>query len=142
VGDRQRQTGADRVTPAAELGGASRRLEGSAELEGVTIGFVAGIPIQQDADVERGVPVIRKRTDEVFDHDVLPDEPGLLLGFDPRSFVEDVDFAEFLEEHGSECAEAGGCDEPLEVAADSRTFRGIRNAVLGARPSFTWGYTP
>ncbi|MFO7563757.1 MAG: hypothetical protein R6X02_14020 [Enhygromyxa sp.] len=94
------------VLPAAEqLGGASLRLEGRATLEGVVIPFALALAVQQEDATETGVPVIRKSGSESFSHEVGPDEPGLLIRFDARPWVTQIDFAALLEDRS--CALAG-----------------------------------
>jgi hypothetical protein len=129
------------VLPAAEeLGGVSIVLEGSADVAGVAVPFSAAVPIQQTTETELGAPVIRKRSDETFAHEVTQGEPGLLLEFDPRPLLENVDFAALIAEQGDACAV--GCEAPLRIQPDTQAYRAIRNAAFGARPRFTWGFLP
>jgi hypothetical protein len=86
------------MLPAArEIGGVSVRVLGSAEVDGVTVPFVAAIQIQQEDDTELGVPVIRKSANEVFTHDVKPNEPPVLVRFDARRWLRDIDFRQYVE---------------------------------------------
>ena len=110
------------VLPAAEqLGDTSLVLEGRAILDGLTIPFAASVAIQQEEETELGVPVVRKSSTEVFDHEILLGEPGLLIRFDPRPWVAEIDFAAVLEDQS---CEPGGppivCADQLEqsCAAD------------------------
>lgn len=94
------------VLPAAEqLGDASLRLEGRAELEGVSIPFVVELVVAQEEQTEIGVPVVRKSSSDAFDHEVVVGEPGLLVRFDPAPWVTQIDFAGLLEDQS--CAPAG-----------------------------------
>lgn len=94
------------VLPAAEqLGGASLRLEGRASVEGVVIPFAVALKVQQEDATELGVPVIRKSAGESFMHAVGREEPGLLIRFDARPWVTEIDFAGLLEDQS--CAPAG-----------------------------------
>lgn len=87
--------------PAArDLGGVSLRLEGTAEAGGQSLPFVASVAIRQTDETEQGVPVVRKSQTDVFEHEVTGDEPGLLIRFDPRPWVRDIDFFAFVEDEG------------------------------------------
>lgn len=87
---------------AAELGGVSLVLEGTARLGGVEAPFSARVPVQQGEEGEPGLPVIRKSRSETFEHDVDASEPGLLVRFDPAPWVAGVDFAEYFEDRACE----------------------------------------
>ncbi|MCB9755322.1 MAG: hypothetical protein H6713_35730 [Myxococcales bacterium] len=101
------------VLDAAEaLGGSSVRLTGQAELAGVTIPFLAAVPIQQEAETEQGVPVVRKSASEDFEHELREERRStLLVRFDPRPWVAEIDFADLLVEET--CSEGG----PAKVCA-------------------------
>ena len=84
---------------AAKLGGVSLILQGEATLaDGTVLPFRAAVPVQQSQETELGVPVVRKSTSDVFSHDVLGDEGGLLIRFDSRLWLQGVDFRDFLED--------------------------------------------
>ncbi len=116
---------------AEALGGHSLIVEGSASRDGTRVPFVARITIQQEAETELGVPVVRKSASDAFGHDLSGDEPFLRVRFDPRPWLAGVDFAEV--------GEAGEATLP----PDSRAHRAIFNAVVaGERPTFSWEDTP
>jgi hypothetical protein len=92
--------------PATEdLGGVSLRVEGIARTESVDLPFTVALVVAQEVATELGVPVVRKQTTEVFAHEVGEDEPGLVIRFDPSSWLSGVDFSGFVED--AECAAAG-----------------------------------
>jgi hypothetical protein len=122
---------------AQELGGASLLVEGRASQGGPEVPFVAQVVVQQGADVERGVPVVRKGTGDVFNHDVTGTEPGLWVRFDASAWLRGMDLRSELAE--SACVTEGDCSEPLRLAPDSVAYRGLHNAVVsGRRPEFDW----
>jgi hypothetical protein len=109
------------ILPAAEqLGDASLRLEGRATVADVEIPFSVTLVLQPEEGTELGVPVIRKSSNEAFEHEVDGDEPGLLIRFDAAPWVTEIDFAGLLED-GS-CAPAGPevvCAGQLEQRCDA-----------------------
>jgi hypothetical protein len=121
---------------ATELGGVSVRIAGRAQLGELEVPFVALIPIQQSSQTERGVPVVRKGSNQAFFHEVERSEAGLLLSFNPAPWVAGVDFRPLFSD-----AEGGATE--LELHPESEAFRSIRNAVvLEGRPQFGWGFLP
>ena len=77
------------VLDAAEaLDGNSLQLEATAVIDGISIPFVAAVPIQQSEDTELGVPVIRKSTSDVFPHNVGADNSRLVIRFDAQAWVQ------------------------------------------------------
>lgn len=79
--------------PAAEeLGGASFLVEGSATVDGVAIPFRAAAVLAQSASVERGSPIVRSGTDDDFALELSSETAPLTIRFDPRAWVEDIDF--------------------------------------------------
>ena len=109
------------ILPAAEqLGDASLRLEGRASVDGVVIPFRVELVVQPEEGTELGVPVIRKSSSDAFEREVSAGEPGLLVRFDARPWVTEIDFAGLLEQ-GS-CAPAGPelvCAGQLEQRCDA-----------------------
>jgi hypothetical protein len=95
---------------AAALDGASVVVAGTARIEAVAITFRAAVPIRQTDETELGVPVIRKSTHEPFSHVVGPDEPGLVVRFDPAPWIRSVDFRPYLElAPGTACSACTPC---------------------------------
>ena len=82
---------------ARQLGGASLVLEGRATVLGFAIPFRAAVPVQQQQATEQGVPIVRKSTSDVFSRDVTAEESGLVVRFDPRTWVRGIDFRDFVE---------------------------------------------
>lgn len=122
---------------ARELGGASLVVEGRASQGGSEVPFVVGVIVQQGADVERGVPVVRKGTGDAFNHDVTGSEPGLWVRFDASAWLSKLDLRAELAD--SACVALGDCSEPLRLAPDGVAYRGLHNAVVsGRRPELTW----
>jgi hypothetical protein len=87
---------------ARELGGVSLVLEARADVDGIPLPFRAEIPIAQGGEAEQGVPVVRQ---SMTPHDVQVGEPGLLVRFDPGSWLRDVDLSAYVED--AVCTEAG-----------------------------------
>ena len=115
---------------AEQLGGSSVVIEGSAQRGDVTLTFRAAITVQQEEETEIGVPVIRKSASDAFEHEITGDEAWLLVRFDARPWVSDVDFTSLAEEEATD----------LTFEPDGQAFRAIRNAVVaGERPTFEWG---
>lgn len=130
------------VTPAAaELGGVSLRLEGTAEIRGLELPFGAEIAVQQESQTELGVPVVRKSTSDAFGHDVTGEETGLVVRFDPRVWLAGVNFQALVQNQTCEPPGAG-CPDRLPIAAETQAFRSIKNALAaGERPAFKWNFS-
>lgn len=112
---------------AQALDGHSLIIEGTATRDATTVSFRARIAIRQEEETEIGIPVVRKSTSDVFEHDIRGDEAYLEVRFDARPWLSDVDFAAIE-------------DETLDE--DSQPYRAIRNAVAaGQRPTFHFGPT-
>jgi hypothetical protein len=122
---------------AQELGGASLVVEGRASQGGTEVPFDVRVVVQQGSDVERGVPVVRKGTGDVFNHDVTGSEPGLWVRFDASVWLSKLDLRAELAD--SACVALGDCSKPLRFAADGVAYRGLHNAVVsGRRPELNW----
>jgi hypothetical protein len=109
------------ILPAAEqLGDASLQLEGRAVVDGVEIPFSVALLLQPEEGTELGVPMIRKSSNETFEHEVDATEPGLLIRFDAAPWVTQINFAGLLED--ASCAPAGPelvCAGQLEQRCDA-----------------------
>ena len=104
---------------AASLGDASFVVSGEAMVDGVALPFRAALQIQQNEDTELGVPVIRKSTSERFSEDVGPDTSSLSIRFDPRPWIDGVDFRAYVTRE--RCADGGAdlvCDGAVERTCD------------------------
>lgn len=122
---------------AQELGGASLVVEGRASEGGSAVPFTVAVVVQQGAEVERGVPVVRKATGEVFNHDVTGSESGLWVRFDASAWLSRLDLRSELAE--SACVTEGDCSEALILTPDGVAYRGLHNAVVsGRRPELNW----
>jgi hypothetical protein len=122
------------TSAAVALGNTSLVLTGSAEIDGLVIPFAADVPIRLGPDSEPGVSVVQKGSSEDFRHEITTAEVGLRVRFDPRVWLDDVDFASL---HRA-CT-----GEPCAIEGDTQAFRAIHNAVVsGTRPRFEWRYTP
>jgi hypothetical protein len=110
---------------AAELGGASFVVEGTANVEGVTIPFRGAAVLAQPASVERGSPIVRSGTDEGFALELDPHTAPLTIRFDPRSWVEDIDFTFFLQD--AVCS----ADREVVCAGQQELLCGPDGDVLG-----------
>ncbi|MFK8000727.1 MAG: hypothetical protein AB8H86_14100 [Polyangiales bacterium] len=101
--------------PAAEaLGGASYVLEGSAEVDGVTIPFSARAVLSQSATVERGIPIIRSGPGEAFARELDETSEPLTLRFDPAAWVSDIDFGALVQSRSCTTDVDVVCDGQLE----------------------------
>ncbi len=100
---------------AKSLGGVSAVLEGTAEVAGVTVPFSAEVRVEQSASAEQGLPVVRKSTNDVFEHDVK-DRDRLQVQFNASAWLTQVDFESLLQD--GTCTAGGAtllCDEQLEL---------------------------
>jgi len=126
---------------AQQLGGASVVLEGTADVEGVTLSFVASVEVQQTDANEQGVPVVRKSESEEFAHDVQSAEVGLGVRFDPRSWIRGIDFRSFASDEGCVASDTG-CADVLRIEPGTEAYRRVRNALsAGSRSAFGWVVT-
>jgi hypothetical protein len=122
---------------AQELGGVSLVVEGRASQGGAEVPFDVRVVVQQGAEVERGVPVVRKGTADVFNHDVTGSELGLWVRFDVSAWLSRLDLRAELAD--SACVARGDCSAPLRFAPDGAAYRGLHNAVVsGQRPELDW----
>ncbi|MDD9944657.1 MAG: hypothetical protein OXU20_26665 [Myxococcales bacterium] len=100
---------------ASDLEGASFVVEGRAVVNGIRLPFEASIPVQQTADTELGVPVVRKSTSEPFFRHVDMDEHGLAVRFDSAAWLRGIDFRSFV---ATDTCTTGGpaiaCDGSVE----------------------------
>jgi hypothetical protein len=122
------------VLPAAEsLGDRSLRLAGVATRDAERVPFELELSIQQGADAEIGVSVVRLSDVPGLAHEVTGAERALIVRFDPGPWLADVDFA----------ADASADAEVVRFDAESQPARALRAALLsGARPSFEWQGAP
>lgn len=126
---------------ARELGGASLIVEGRASRGNLDVPFEVAVVIQQGSEAERGVPVVRKGTADVFNHDVTGREQALSVVFDAASWLRSMDLSAELAT--SACETAGACAEALHLAPDGQAYRGLHNAVVsGRRPRFDFEPPP
>lgn len=130
-------TESDPITlPAAQsLGGNSVLLEGIATDGDRSIPFRAAIPVQQGAETEAGIPVVRKSPGEAFEHEVDVDEEGLWIAFDAAPWLSQVDFGSMSAPPVSQT----NTTPVVIIEPDTQPYRALRNAVLsGERPAFRW----
>jgi len=122
--------------PAAEaLGGNSVQLRGVATNGERTISFRAAIPVQQGAETEAGIPVVRKSPSEPFEHEVDLDEAGLWIAFDAAPWLAQVDFGSMVAPPVSQT----NPNPVFVIEPGTQPYRALRNAVLsGERPAFRW----
>lgn len=114
------------------LAGNSVRLSGTATRAAENVPFSIELPIQQGADAEIGVSVIRVSGAQDLVHDVSGEERALSVRFDPRAWVREIDF---------ELAPAGGAvgGEGVDASGNNQAHRAVRTALLsGERPRFEW----
>ena len=121
------------LAAAEALEGNSVRLSGRASRDAESLVFDFGLPIRQGADSEIGVSVVRISAAPDLVHEVTGAERSLLVRFDPRPWVRDIDFAAAT---GRTPADG---DPSISVGPDSQAQRAVRAALLaGQRPSFEW----
>jgi hypothetical protein len=104
---------------ARQLGGASFRLSGSAELQGAQVEVSAEVPIEQTPGTEPGVPVIRKSSSERFSHTVEEDEAGLLVRFDAERWLSSIDLRPYLQDASCAPGMATVCAQQFEQSCAS-----------------------
>jgi hypothetical protein len=110
---------------AIALGGNSVRLEGVARAT-EDLPFLFEIAIQQQEQTEIGVSVVRQSGAEGFEHDVSRRDAGLIVRFDPRPWLQSVDFQ-------------GALESGAAFAPGTQGYRAVNGAIVaGARPSFEW----
>lgn len=94
------------LSAAEQLGDASVQLAGRAIVDGVTIPFRIALVVAPQEQTEAGVPAIRKSGSDAFGHELNAAEPGLLIRFDARPWVTQIDFASLLEDETCETSDA------------------------------------
>lgn len=116
---------------AASLGDRSVRLAGVATRDDERVPFELELAIQQGAEAEIGVSVVRVSDVPGLEHDVTGDEAALIVRFEAGPWLSDMDFASAL---------AGGpILERVRFDAESQPARALRAALLsGPRPTFEW----
>ena len=108
---------------AEKLGGNSLRLVGTATRDSDAVPFTAELAIRQEEGNERGVSVVRKASNDPFDHEIIGSGEQLTVTFDARPWLSAIEFERFVDD-GS-CV-AGGpalvCSGSLEqtCAADGQ----------------------
>jgi len=122
--------------PAAEsLGGNSVVVAGIATDGGRSVTFRAAIPVQQGAETETGIPVVRKSPGDAFEHEVNAEEEGLVIAFDAAPWLSQVDFGSMVAPPASQT----GQRPVFTIQPDTQPYRALRNAVTsGERPIFRW----
>ncbi|HET8932037.1 MAG TPA: hypothetical protein VFN67_01295 [Polyangiales bacterium] len=119
---------------AKQLDGASFRVAGSALLNGARVPFSAELAVQQGPGTEQGVPVIRKSVSESFEHDVGPNEAGLLVRFDAASWLSTLELRSYVRD--TTCVPDGpslACEGSVEhsCASDGSVATSRDCAALG-----------
>jgi hypothetical protein len=107
------------LTAAKKLGGFSFVVSGRAFVEAFEMPFRAQVRVGQSESTELGVPVVRSGS-EGLAHELGETEKGLLVRFDPRPWLQSVDFRAFVER--ASCSPGGPplvCDGWVESTCDS-----------------------
>jgi len=118
---------------AERLDGASVVVEGTARRDDIGYPFALKLAIAQGPDTEVGVPVVRKKLTDEFEH-TLAEGQRLRLQFDATTWVEDIDFQAIYDEAGC----TGTCEEQTPTG-DTQAARALRNSLLVRfRPAFLW----
>jgi hypothetical protein len=128
------------LSAAQALDGMSVILEGEVSLDGISLPLRAALPIAQTGDAERGVPVVRKSSSDVFAHDVTGAEVSLTVRFDSAAWLRGLKLRPAVEAVLA-CANSDStdCVDALTFETNSVPFRALRAALLaGARPEFDW----
>lgn len=126
------QTDLYETKAARQLDGNSLSLEGCADKDGQSLCFTLAVGVAQNAEVERGVPVVRV-SGEAGPVDFAQTK---LLAFsvDPESWLRGIDFAALAaaEPCATDCAR-------LVLDADTQAGRAVQIALAAsARPTFSW----
>lgn len=130
---------APQILPAAqELGDVSLVVEGVATIDGTEVPFAIDVVVQQTNETERGVPVIRKSTSDVFGGEVTEETTQLEVVFDPAKWLSALRRADFE-------AVAPDCEFGVDVECEAVSFDastrvgGIVSQAMtsGVRPTFT-----
>lgn len=122
---------------ARELGDVSLVVEGVATLSGTEVPFVIETVVQQTNETERGVPVVRKSTSDVFGGEVTENTASLEVVFDPAAWLVALRRTDF-EALALDC-EIGVDTECEAVFFDSSSRVGgvVSQAMTsGVRPTF------
>jgi len=85
------------LSAAQTLGKNSVRVEGIARNDIHAIPFLLELAVQQEEQTEIGVCVVRKSGSDRFEHEVTGAEAALTVRFDPRRWVQDIDFDSLIE---------------------------------------------
>ena len=114
---------------AAKLGNASLILRGHAVLNDIRIPISASVVVQQSANTELGVPVIRKSTSDRFSHDVTGAEPALLVRFDLGRWLRELNLQSYLQDTSCDASTAAVvCAGNVELScADDGSIASSRN---------------
>lgn len=118
---------------AAELGGASFVVEGTATVGGVAIPFRGARALAQPASVERGSPIVRSGVDDRFALELDGDTAPLVVRFDPQRWVEDVDFTTLVQDETCAADQVVVCalQRELECGPDGETLRDTDCTAMG-----------
>lgn len=123
---------------AQELDGASLVVEGTATIDGTEIPFMLEVAVQQTNNTERGVPVIRKSSSDVFEGEVTESTSTLEVAFQPADWLRTLRRADF--EAAAEDCELGVSDSCDMVSFDAKSrVAGVVGQAMtsGVRPLFT-----
>ena len=117
---------------AQSLTGHSLVVRGVAKRDGTAVPFEARLLVQQEEDTEIGVPVVRKSSSDLFDHQIDENTTAIVVTFNAASWLADINFDQLLSD---DCAL--GASSPCIIPRDSQAARAIRNALIaGQRPLF------
>jgi hypothetical protein len=118
---------------AASLDGNSVWLAGVAARADERVSFELALPLAQGAAAEIGVSIVRVSDAAGLEHDVTGDEGALVVRFDARPWLADVDFSTALDQSPR------AADAIVRFDAESQPARALRAALLsGPRPTFEW----
>lgn len=119
------------VSPAAaELGGVSLRLEGTALVNGTAVTFSLAALASQGADVEQGVQVVRSSSSDDFDYEVTLETAEVRVEFDVSPWLLALDGSDFCPENA--------CESAIDIGVDAPSAARVAQAmVAGVRPEFT-----
>lgn len=130
---------APQILPAAEeLGGVSLVVEGVATISETDVPFVIEAVVRQTNEIERGAPVVRKSTSDVFGGEVTEQSSLLEVAFDPAEWLVSIRRADF-EAFALECEFGVDAEcEAVSFDASSRVGGIVSQAMTsGVRPTFT-----
>lgn len=129
------------VRRAAErLGNNSVALRGRLITPRTDIAFTAQIPLEPTENSELGVPLVRKSSNERFEHEVTAEQHNLLVRFDASEWLRAIDFDRLLRPAACGFGREHGCAEDAALSCDSETGEVIERQPCDATQVCVQGF--